>query len=487
MALSKSLLLLTITSFFVAGLVPLSGAAEGASQASNVWAPATALGALTSYPQSSLSAVDCQSGNCIGVGHADNGVTTSALVANEVSGRWTQQVLANSTGDTLVALSCQSTTCTAVGTYDNGTNREALIAVEQGGSWTLTPLSTTLSGASDVVPTSVSCAAGSCTMVGYYLDGTTQYSFYGTNAGGSWAEQAITTAPSGSQADQAMGVSCTISACVAVGTYSTLDQTTDATSTHAFWTSSANGWNEEAIANPVQMANASLNSVSCSSSVCSAVGGADNGNAIDGQALVASNNTGTWVAHTLPLASNGLMNTSLNAIDCLGQTCNAVGDTNSSSAQDSVTASNVGSAWSITVLPAGSGVANTDLSGLSCTSASSCVTVGSSFDTSSSQTLSSMSAPRLSISSTPTASARVGVHYSSRLLVGGGSGTLHYQVTSGHLPRGLALNATTGTLTGLPKEAGTFTATILVQCAGIPVQTVSMMLRITVAKKSGVR
>ena len=134
----------------------MAGAVVSAAQASNVWAPATSLGTLTSYPQGSLSAVDCQAGSCIGVGRVDNGVTTSALAAGDVNGRWTQQVLANSVGDALVALSCQSTTCTAVGTYDNGTNREVLIATEHGGSWTLTPLPTTLSGAGDVVPTSVS-------------------------------------------------------------------------------------------------------------------------------------------------------------------------------------------------------------------------------------------------------------------------------------------------------------------------------------------
>ncbi len=462
----------------------MAGAVVSAAQASNVWAPATSLGTLTSYPQGSLSAVDCQAGSCIGVGRVDNGVTTSALAAGDVNGRWTQQVLANSVGDALVALSCQSTTCTAVGTYDNGTNREVLIATEHGGSWTLTPLPTTLSGAGDVVPTSVSCLASGCTMVGYYLDGTTQYSFYGTDAGGSWSEQAMMPAPSGSQADQAMGVSCTVSACVAVGTYTTLDQTIDSSATHAFWASSANGWTEQAIANPSQVANASLNGVSCSSSSCSAVGGADNGNAIDGQALVASNSTGTWVAHTVAMASSGLMNTSLNAITCLGQVCNAVGESNSATTQEAVTANNSGSGWTMSLLPVGSGIVNADLGGLSCMSADACVAVGSSFDTSSSQALASTSVARVTISSTPATTARVGVRYSSHLLASGGSGRLQYRVVSGHLPRGLVLNTTTGWLTGLPKEAGTFTATIAVRCSTPPVQRVTTVLRITVAKKS---
>ncbi len=483
----KSFLVLAVATCLVASAAPLAGALESAAQASNVWAPATSLGPLNSNPQSSLNAVDCQAGSCIAVGHGDNGLTTSALVANEVNGRWTQQVLANSSGDNLVALSCQSTTCTAVGTYDNGSNREALVATEHAGSWTMTSLSTTLSGASDVVPTSVSCTTSGCTMVGYYLDGTTQYSFYGTETNGSWSEQAMTQAPSGSQADQAMGVSCTTSACTAVGTYTTLDQATDATSTHAFWASSAHGWTEEAIANPGQDANASLNAVSCLASNCSAVGEADNGNAIDGQALVASNSTGTWVAHTVTMQSTGMMNTSLNAIDCSGAVCNAAGESNSATAQEAVTANNAGSGWTVSLLPVAAGIVNTDLGGLSCTSSNACVAVGSSFDTSSSQGLESTSVARLTISSMPTSTARVGVRYSSRLTASGGSGTLRYQVVSGHLPRGLVLNATTGWLTGMPNEAGTFAATIAVRCTGAPAQRVTTALRITVAKKSGSR
>ena len=56
----------------------------------------------------------------------------------------------------------------------------------------------------------------------------------------------------------------------------------------------------------------------------------------------------------------------------------------------------------------------------------------------------------------------VGQSYNAVLAVGGGSSPYHFSVSSGVLPPGISLNPTTGTLSGTPTTAGTYSFEVMV-------------------------
>ena len=53
-----------------------------------------------------------------------------------------------------------------------------------------------------------------------------------------------------------------------------------------------------------------------------------------------------------------------------------------------------------------------------------------------------------------------GIFYSTTFPSGGNIGTVTYSIISGSLPPGLLLNGSTGTASGIPTSAGTFTFTV---------------------------
>ncbi len=69
---------------------------------------------------------------------------------------------------------------------------------------------------------------------------------------------------------------------------------------------------------------------------------------------------------------------------------------------------------------------------------------------------------QLAISPTTLTAAQEFVGYSQTLSASGGTTPYHFSVASGRLPRGLALNATTGALSGTPQASGTFNFTVQV-------------------------
>lgn len=83
-------------------------------------------------------------------------------------------------------------------------------------------------------------------------------------------------------------------------------------------------------------------------------------------------------------------------------------------------------------------------------------------------------APRtLTITTGPLARGMVGTAYSAALQASMGSGTLHWSVSSGSLPAGLALNAGTGAITGTPTAAGTRSFTVKVTDSSTPTAMVA--------------
>lgn len=85
--------------------------------------------------------------------------------------------------------------------------------------------------------------------------------------------------------------------------------------------------------------------------------------------------------------------------------------------------------------------------------------------------------------STPPAQARVGVAYNAVTSVSGGSAPYIFGISSGSLPPGLVLNASTGSITGTPSVAGTYSFVIVV--SGLPDRDLALGREINPRSKSG--
>ena len=88
----------------------------------------------------------------------------------------------------------------------------------------------------------------------------------------------------------------------------------------------------------------------------------------------------------------------------------------------------------------------------------------------------------LAIATSTLPSGQVGVAYSATLVATGGTPPLHWTTTSGALPAGLNLNASTGAITGTPTAiANNLALTFQVQDSGSPMQSKSVNLTLTIA------
>jgi hypothetical protein len=92
--------------------------------------------------------------------------------------------------------------------------------------------------------------------------------------------------------------------------------------------------------------------------------------------------------------------------------------------------------------------------------------------------------PPMVVSTTTLPAGRTGATYAFTLQATGGSGTYGWTVTSGALPPGLSLAATTGVLSGIPAQAGTFPFTVRAQDAADPANASAQVLSLTIASTS---
>src|SRR5207302_1938687 len=74
----------------------------------------------------------------------------------------------------------------------------------------------------------------------------------------------------------------------------------------------------------------------------------------------------------------------------------------------------------------------------------------------------------------------VGAAYSDSVAASGGAAPYAWSVSAGSLPPGLALNGSTGAVTGTPSAAGTFNFTVQATDAGNPARTATKDLSVTV-------
>ncbi len=92
----------------------------------------------------------------------------------------------------------------------------------------------------------------------------------------------------------------------------------------------------------------------------------------------------------------------------------------------------------------------------------------------------------LSIITTTLPAGSVGAAYSATLTAAGGTSPYTWSITTGTLPAGLTLNASTGTIAGTPTAAGTSTFTVQVRDSATPTPvTVTKSLSITIGSGGG--
>ena len=380
------------------------------AQAMEVRAPSNA-GTTPPAPQAGLDGISCTSaGKCTAVGtYEDSSGHGQAMEATETSGTWEQaaEITASANAGTnpdasLGGISCTSAAkCVAVGSYlDSSGNGQAMEATETSGTWRqVTKVTAPPNAGTDpnAVLKGISCtSAGNCTAIGTYEDSSGNgQAMEATETSGTWEQAAEITAPAnaGTNPEALLySISCTSAGgCVGVGSYldsSSHLQAMEATETSGTWeqatkvTAPSNaGTNPEAV----------LKGISCTSArKCTAVGQYLDGFG-DGQAMDATETSGTWeqaTKVTAPSSAETNPSAKLYAVSCTSApTCTAVGtyeDTSSHpQAMEATEASGTWEQAAQITAPSDAGTnPQADLSAISCTSAGKCAAVGEYLDSS---------------------------------------------------------------------------------------------------------
>ena len=434
--MSSALAVLVVAGALVAA--PLVGGGPAGAAVTSEWQVSA------SFPSGALpQAVSCPSASdCVAVGGDGSGDGT-VLVTTTGGGAWQPGTLPAGVG-TLVGVSCPTTSdCVAVGT-DTDQTGAILTSTDGGTSWT----SQAVPGGEDGLE-GVACASASdCVAV---LGYNAPVPVLTTGDGGvTWTTGTVPAGVYGLS-----GVSCpTTSDCVAVGD----DGASDSAVTS---TDGGTSWNLAAVPGGV----VGLSGVSCpSSSVCTAVGGSPTS---PGQALASTNGGSSWSAATVP-SSLPL----LSAVDCATTSvCTAVGPGSGAGPAAAVTSADGGATWSPSPLPTGVD----SLAGVACPSAVDCFAVGAGSTTGDGLIL-ALALPTVTTTSLPAAS--VGTPYTATLAATGGIPSLTWSVTSGTLPAGLSLAASTGVISGTPTTSGTQGLTVEVTDAFGATATANLALTV---------
>ena len=471
-----------------------------------------------------LSSVTCASpGTCVAVGGYEdtNGNNDFQVMATtETSGVWGQASeltlpagASTAAGDQsayLASVACTSPgNCVAVGQYrDNneGDDYQAMVATETSGVWGQASELTLPSGANTVaeeqyaILDSVTCTSpGDCVAVGGYNDSSNDgQAMVAIEMSGVWGQASELTLPSGAnmaaKGDQEAflnSVTCTSPGeCVTVGSYDDANgirQAMVAAETSGVWgqASEFTMLPSDASTAPGDQS-AALASVTCTSPGNCVAGGdyVDTNGRDDHQAMVTTETSGVWGQAselTLPSGANTAasdQNVALASVTCTSPgNCVAGGsyeDTKGSNDYQAMVAVETSGVWgqaSELTLPSGANTTAGDQSAffgsVTCTGPGSCVGVGSYEDSSSNeQAMVLTSIPSLAVSTASLPAVVGGSAYSAQLSATGGVGSYTWSLSSGSLPAGLSLNASTGVISGTPTASGRSSFTVAVSDPG---------------------
>jgi hypothetical protein len=220
-----------------------------------------------------LNAVSCvSSAQCVAVGYADGDAQNLAEVWR--SGGWAVQATPNPAPISyLNGVSCTAVTaCTAVGTESGSDGAYGIALGLSGSTWsvedTASPVNSSLS--------SVSCTPSACTAVGYYSATSPLvqgYTLAEQLTAGTWTMQP-TPNPGGAYTNELSSVSCTAAdACTAVGTDGPQEANGNVTLAET-WDGST--WAVQPTVNQPGASASQLDAVSCVASACNAAGYYDN-------------------------------------------------------------------------------------------------------------------------------------------------------------------------------------------------------------------
>lgn len=315
--------------------------------------------------------VSCPSADsCTAVGsRTDSSGTVLALAEHWNGSTWAIQATPNPAGtgfSTLNGVSCTSATdCTAVGRYRTNAapGTDLALAEHWNGSTWAVQATPDPAGSADTILAGVSCAAAaSCTAVGDYISSSgTQLTLGEQWNGSAWAIEA-TPSPAG-PFSELTGVSCTsVTQCIAIGFTLGIPH-------HGMLAELWNGSQWSAQSTNVARGGA-LSAISCPAATrCTAVGVGTNGT------LAVSWNGATWTRQAMPHPAS-LQQSVLNSVSCVSTGCTAVGQFTQGVNTDVALAEHFGhGTWRVqaTASPA----SDKDLSGVSCTAAGGCIAAGS--------------------------------------------------------------------------------------------------------------
>jgi hypothetical protein len=466
-----------------------------------------------------LGAVNCWSaGSCMAVGSyedaADNFEGLVAPINNGAPGIQLPSNAKPATESGLTDVDCWAAgACVAVGSYsDQSGNTQALAEPISGG----TPgAGIEVPAPADAAPSNliaglseVDCwAAGACVAIGSYSDVNGDDQALVVPISNGVPGSAVAVSPPSDAATPGSGttpyvslaaLSCSATgSCVAVGSYATAADniegmvvpiTDGAPGTAGAAQLPANA----ATANSEQ--EASLDDVSCpTNGQCVAVGSYLLPSQIDQEALVEPISNGVpGASQDVALPANagaGQQDALLDSVSCpAAGACVAIGDYTDSSQNTHELTVGISSGVAQsgieppTFADESTSYPYTALSSVDCASSGSCVVLGTYANTSGIQvpTVFGMQSP-LSIGTSSLPATTMGSSYDSALAASGAWGSYSWSVSSGSLPAGLSLNSQTGVIAGTPTTAGASSFTVEATGTGLPAQTATKALSITVA------
>ena len=370
----------------VVGATTPPAVARDVSQVKGAWS-LQAVSAPAKAKSIGLGAVSCPSAEtCRAVGAYTSTAGSDVALAESWNGaRWSVQSTVALTGVTssqLTAISCAAASaCMAVGQLEKGRSGYTPLAEKWDGSaWRLEAIPAPsdsqypqLSGLAGV-----SCwTASTCTAVGSFTDSSHRDQALAEHWDGArWSVQPIPS-PAGTWYLELNGVSCSRSACMAVGSVGTSPSAGAEDTLAEHWGGGAR-WTVDSPLNPPNEIYRWLYGVSCpSAKSCFAVG-ADEDSSGTYSMLSEHWNGAGWSILSTPSPRSGGKFRALFSVSCPSlTTCTAVGYEQTPYGYSTVAERLNGTAWTVQPTPNPAGKAYTELAGVDCVSTTSCTAVGS--------------------------------------------------------------------------------------------------------------